>query len=43
MIWHEYDTSKMPARPLVRPKWNEVKGQVMRHIWQTLVSLMGVV
>lgn len=40
MIWLEYGTSKMPARPLIRPTWNEVKAQVKDHMRQTLISLM---
>lgn len=39
MIWLEYGTSKMPARPLIRPTWNEVKAQVKEHMRQTLISM----
>lgn len=40
MLYLEYGTSTIPARPLIRPTWNEVKGQVREHMRQTLVSLL---
>ena len=35
MIWLEYGTDKIPARPLIRPTYNEVK-EILKDHWTTL-------
>lgn len=40
MICLEYGTSRMPARPLIRPTWNEVKDQVKAHMREALHGLI---
>ena len=40
MIWLEYGTSRMPARPLIRPTWDEVKSQVKADMRKALVGLI---
>lgn len=37
MIWLEYGTDKMPARPLIRPTWEEVLPILKEH-WTSLLS-----
>lgn len=39
MIWLEYGTDKMPARPLIRPSWEEVK-PTLKKGWQELLTKM---
>lgn len=34
MIWLEYGTEKMPARPLIRPTWEEVE-PLLKKLWGT--------
>ena len=40
MTWLEYGTSKMPARPLIRPTWNEVKSKVKADMRKTLRGIV---
>lgn len=40
MIYLEYGTSKIPARPLIRPTWDEVKGQIKNDMRKTLRGLI---
>lgn len=40
MRYLEYGTSKMPARPLIRPTWNEVKDKVKADMRKTLHGLI---
>lgn len=37
MIWLEYGTNKMPARPLIRPTWEELEPIIKEH-WKELLS-----
>lgn len=37
MIWLEYGTDKMPARPLIRPSWEEVE-PIIKNNWRNLLS-----
>lgn len=37
MIWLEYGTDKMPARPLIRPSWEEVMPIIQQH-WRELLE-----
>lgn len=37
MIWLEYGTSKMPARPLIRPTWDEVE-PIISGNWEALLK-----
>ena len=39
MIWLEYGTSRMPARPLIRPTWDEVKSPVIGMLLLVVVPL----
>lgn len=36
MKYLEYGTRRIPARPLIRPTWNEVKDKVRAHMKNTL-------
>ncbi len=36
MMWIEYGTDRMPARPLIRPSWDEVKDQVTKEALKLL-------
>lgn len=37
MIWLEYGTRKMPARPLIRPTWDEVE-PILKDNWRVLLQ-----
>lgn len=37
MIWLEYGTDKIPARPLIRPTWSEVE-PIIKNNWKDLLS-----
>lgn len=39
MIWLEYGTDKMPARPLIRPTWEEVQ-DIIKSNWKELLGEM---
>jgi hypothetical protein len=39
MIWLEYGTDKVPARPLIRPSWAEVEPIIKSH-WEDLLQDM---
>lgn len=39
MIWLEYGTSKMPARPLIRPVKEEMKSIVKKGVIESLASI----
>lgn len=39
LVWLEYGTSNMPARPLFRPTWEEVKPVLIEH-WKELVKAL---
>ena len=46
MIWLEYGTDKMPARPLIRPSWEEVMPIIQQHwkeLLQDLISTGGTI
>lgn len=40
MTYLEYGTSKIPARPLIRPTWNEVKSKVKADMRKTLRGIV---
>jgi hypothetical protein len=40
MMWIEYGTDKMVARPLLRPSWNEVRGKVTKEALNVLKNLV---
>ena len=40
MIYLEYGTSKIPARPLIRPTWEELRGQIKDDLRKTLKGLI---
>lgn len=44
MIWLEYGTDKIPARPLLRPSWSEIEPIIknnMRELLTTLIKTGG--
>lgn len=40
MIWLEYGTTNMPARPLIRPTYEEVKEELLKNWKEALLSIV---